>query len=382
MKRAISYLSCLAAILIFGACSLHPGIGVERAALSRSVGPNMAGPVSSYWTSDTNMRYTLSTQGGGSARYAANLVHSPPYSIELQTAGSSDKADIVFSNGPQLNDINALSYWTYTRSTSYGDLYGGLLRPYLAIYLDVSPDTTLGEWNNEMRSGTGGAYYLQAEPAYSDITGLTLGTWEKWDAFADQKPLRWVSNESPDLPYYAPTLTDYQNGAATNFPTQYFGDQAFASREYGTLYVVAIKVRAGYGAPWANFDGFVDDVAIGNYTESFGPAAVAVDVKPGSEHNSINLRSHGNVPVAVLGASNFDVSTVDPTSVSFAGAPAQRWAFEDVNRDGVDDLVLHFDTQSLGLDSTSTQATLTGWTVDAVPISGTNSVTIVRNKNR
>jgi hypothetical protein len=47
---------------------------------------------------------------------------------------------------------------------------------------------------------------------------------------------------------------------------------------------------------------------------------VSIDIKPGSYPNSINLCSHGVVPVAILSGDGFDATTIDPTSVMFAGA--------------------------------------------------------------
>jgi len=105
---------------------------------------------------------------------------------------------------------------------------------------------------------------------------------------------------------------------------------------------------------------------------------VSIDIKPGSYPNSINLKSKGVVPVAVLGTSDFDVATVDPSSVVFAGASAVKWALEDVNGDGKLDLVLHFNTQQLAsLEKTSMTATLTGFTYNGIPIQGTDTVNIV-----
>jgi len=44
---------------------------------------------------------------------------------------------------------------------------------------------------------------------------------------------------------------------------------------------------------------------------------VDIDIKPGSDPNSINLKSKGVVPVAVLTTDGFDASTVDPETVGF-----------------------------------------------------------------
>ncbi|MFW9833160.1 MAG: hypothetical protein ACFFEK_04140 [Candidatus Thorarchaeota archaeon] len=104
---------------------------------------------------------------------------------------------------------------------------------------------------------------------------------------------------------------------------------------------------------------------------------VEIDIKPGSLPNSINLKSKGKVPVAILTTDDFDASTVDPSTVLFAGASPLRWHMEDVDCDGDLDLVFHFKTQELTLTHSSTDATLTGATFEFGPIQGTDSVRIV-----
>ena len=114
---------------------------------------------------------------------------------------------------------------------------------------------------------------------------------------------------------------------------------------------------------------------------------VAVDIKPGSLLNSINLKSKGVIPVAILATDNFDplhpVTGVNPDSVTFAGAtkahprnPMGHW--EDVDGDGHGDLLLHFDTQETGIACGDTVAILTGETFDGKPIEGTDTIKTVR----
>jgi len=103
---------------------------------------------------------------------------------------------------------------------------------------------------------------------------------------------------------------------------------------------------------------------------------VNIDIKPGSDPNSMNLGSKGVVPVAVL-TDDFDASTVDPSTVKFAGAAPVRWTMEDVDGDGDMDMLFHFKTQELDLDENSTEATLSGETIDGTPIEGTDTVNIV-----
>ena len=125
-----------------------------------------------------------------------------------------------------------------------------------------------------------------------------------------------------------------------------------------------------------------------------GVLDVAIDIKPGSSTNPINLKSKGLVPVAILSANGFLASTVNPQSVRLGDAappageePPQpvaplRWTLEDVDNDGDKDMLLHFKTEDLAtvLTKTTTQAKLTGETTDETQIEGIDTVQIVPPK--
>jgi hypothetical protein len=101
-----------------------------------------------------------------------------------------------------------------------------------------------------------------------------------------------------------------------------------------------------------------------------------IDIKPGSDPNSINLKSKGVVPVAILTTDGFDATMVDPDTVQFAGASPVRWTMCDVDDDGDQDLLFHFRTQDLDLDENSTEASLTCY-VHGEMFEGRDSVNIV-----
>ena len=105
-----------------------------------------------------------------------------------------------------------------------------------------------------------------------------------------------------------------------------------------------------------------------------------IDIKPGSYPNSINLKSKGVVPVAVLTTDLFDAATVDPETVELEGVDPVKWAMDDVDEDGDLDLILHFSTRDLAgpLDINSTDATLSGETYDGEAFTGVDSVRIVK----
>jgi hypothetical protein len=119
--------------------------------------------------------------------------------------------------------------------------------------------------------------------------------------------------------------------------------------------------------------------------EAFSPfLAVGIDIKPGDTQNTINLKSKGVVPVAILGSATFDPMTVDPATVTLAGAPvATRGRGEpmtsqgDFNHDGYLDLLLHFRVQDLQLTPTSTEAVLYGQTFSGQRLRGSDRVRII-----
>jgi len=111
---------------------------------------------------------------------------------------------------------------------------------------------------------------------------------------------------------------------------------------------------------------------------------VEIDIKPGSDPNSINLNSKGVIPIAILGNSTFDIITIDQATLEFEGNKAKKkgksgkiGSFEDVNNDGFDDLVAHFPIPGLELKNHDTEAMLTGTLFDGTQIEGIDDIVIV-----
>lgn len=114
---------------------------------------------------------------------------------------------------------------------------------------------------------------------------------------------------------------------------------------------------------------------------------VDIDIKPGSFPNSINTKSMGVVPVALLGSATFDVTDVDVTTLAFGpfgAAPAHDLTdalvyadhLQDVNGDGFTDLVSHYHQKETGLTSGDTEACLTG-EATGIPFEGCDSVRVL-----
>ena len=110
--------------------------------------------------------------------------------------------------------------------------------------------------------------------------------------------------------------------------------------------------------------------------------AVTIDIKPDSDPNSINLKSKGVIPVAILTTPDLDATTVDAETVRFGPDQAHptQYALEDVDGDGDLDLILHFRTQDAGIAPGDTSAMLVGWTYADRPIIGLDSVRTVPAK--
>jgi parallel beta-helix repeat protein len=133
--------------------------------------------------------------------------------------------------------------------------------------------------------------------------------------------------------------------------------------------------------PSEDFEG--DDRVVGPRpdigADEYVPAyiQIVIDIKPGGYPNSINLKSKGVIPVAVLTTDDFDAYDIDPDSCIFADAEPEKWTMEDVDGDGDWDILFHFRTQELSLNENSEEATLIGSCEDGTPIEGTDSIVIV-----
>jgi hypothetical protein len=161
------------------------------------------------------------------------------------------------------------------------------------------------------------------------------------------------------------------------------------------------------------FKGILDEVRIWNIALTefrLDQVDVAMDIKPGSCPNPLNVKNQGVLPVAILGTPDFDVTQVDPATVKLEGVAPLCWAIEDIatpsseecntlGPDGYLDLTLKFDTQEiLGKLNFSTSdlvdeseivlndledgdclmLTLIGYLYDVTPIRGEDTVLIIK----
>jgi Galactose oxidase, central domain len=140
-----------------------------------------------------------------------------------------------------------------------------------------------------------------------------------------------------------------------------------------------------YGGSKNNWDG-TDEVWV--LTDVLYPTeiTVAIDIKPGSDPNSINPKSNGKIPVAILSSASFDavaevavnVGTLtfghggDEMSLAFCNAKGEK-----VNKDSLPDLVCHFHTPVAGFQAGDTQGFLKGETISGRLFQGADTIRTV-----
>lgn len=111
---------------------------------------------------------------------------------------------------------------------------------------------------------------------------------------------------------------------------------------------------------------------------------VRIDVRPGQADNKVNSNAKQLVPIAILSDDGFDATTlVDPESVRVRGAApiSTRQDFDDVDGDGLEDLVLYFRARSFAKPTESecgdaeAKLELQGVEYSGAPLGGVDSVT-------
>lgn len=238
-------------------------------------------------------------------------------------------------------------------------------------------------------------FALDFSPPVSDFT-KPRGWFQSF--FADQDTIHWAAVEAAPLPPDEPDTGQVPPPLFGIKPGSSSGGFSFKSPNPPgrvTFYVLGYAPLPGAQSeaeaesllelcPEAT--GMFFEVAVKGTTQ--GPATftlVEIDIKPGSFPNSVNLESKGVVPVALLSSSSFNATTVDPATLTLAGASVRllvksekfQCSRQDSNQDGLTDLVCQFDTAELQLEPGSDVAVLTGKTFAGQTIRGQDTVRVV-----
>jgi len=236
----------------------------------------------------------------------------------------------------------------------------------------IAPSTSYG-------SGIGGAIYTY-ETAF-DLTGLDPATAMIAGSWA-QDDYAWMflnGNPVAELPFGWMFLQLYGTQVAPN-NSAYTANHDFVINSGflpGVNTFQLVVWNAGGGSTGVR-------VELTSATADPAMVHVLLDIKPGDDPNPINPGSKGKVPVAILSTAGFDApAAVAVASLTFGrtgNEPSLAFcntAGEDVNSDGLNDLVCHFYTQKTGFDAGSTEGIIKGKTMDGVPLEGQDSIQIV-----
>jgi uncharacterized delta-60 repeat protein len=129
------------------------------------------------------------------------------------------------------------------------------------------------------------------------------------------------------------------------------------------------------------------EVLVARYVgDPVGATSVKIDIKPGDYPNIVDLGSKGTIPVAILSTREFNApKQVSSTSLKFGrtgneASLASCSPPQDVNKDGMLDVLCHFTATRIGFQLGDTQGVLTGTTFGGDAIRGTDSVVVVSPK--
>ena len=187
----------------------------------------------------------------------------------------------------------------------------------------------------------------------------------------------------------------YHNDMIGNMPQAYDGGLYPGLNIWDNGYPSGGNFWSDYTGVDGNNDGIGDTpyVFVGNLDnyplmKPYNIIQVAIDIKPGSDPNSINLSSAGVISVAILSSDTFDATTVDPETVMLSGAAVKMagksskyLSHEDyVNDDDLLDLVCQILTEELNIELGDSIAVLKAKTFGGKSIYGEDTIRIVPDK--
>jgi hypothetical protein len=284
----------------------------------------------------------------------------------------------VFGAVPVLNEVDGHLYeavapdgginWTDARIAAEG-MSSGACQGYLA-------SITSAEEN---------AFILSEFPAVVPIigNGYWIGGYQDQDTTPADAGWMWVSGEPFDF-----ALAPWSAGQP---------DDGGVFDDEDAVHFVSVS-DGGFGGVvgWADLNqtettpGYVVEFE-GDCTEA-ALIEVMLKLKQGEGARNINMKSRGKIAAAVLSVDGeFDATTIDPTTVTLgdgadpdahvAGNPHGKLmvSWPDLNEDGLQDALFHFNTQDLvaaGLTAETTELVLHGMTTDDVEFTGTDAVAV------
>lgn len=245
------------------------------------------------------------------------------------------------------------------------------------FFLVAAPGIVFGQWTCDTA--------IPASLPFEQNPLETQGpdSWGYWHRFMLDRPA--VVEITGGAPYppgwgrselWSDCVSDVPDGLIGGYESPDFDTAApFDSGEVplaaGTYYVLTRIFYVLAGSPGTLFDG-----------------KLRIDVRYPLEVrvlSTVNPKSRGVIPVAVLGSASFDVSDIDVSTLWFGPgqAPARHdladaWTYnehlQDVNLDGYVDLVTHFRTQDAGIACSDESAALGADLLDGSPVDGSDAI--------
>jgi hypothetical protein len=261
--------------------------------------------------------------------------------------------------------------WTDARTAAEA-LTSGSCQGYLASVTSAEEDEFIrGSFANVVPSVGGVGYWV--------------GGYQDPSSFPADAGWMWVSGETFDYANWLDGQPD-DNGDVTE-----------STQEDAIHYAAASTggFSAAATAGWA--DRNRDETAPGYVVEFDGVCteAALIDVmlklSQGEGPRIINLKSRGKIAVAVFSTEEFDATTIDPSTVTLgdgsdpealvASNPHGKLmvSWPDLDEDGLDDALFHFNTQDLvaaGLTLETTELVIHGTTTGGMEFSGVDAVSV------
>jgi len=288
--------------------------------------------------------------------------------------------------------------------------------PELPFVVSVHPTTLSEQWRATIDAGASGARARFLGVAAAGGSVYAVGYWQRSDGNIDYLAAKFLAANGSLLWHkvFGSTGADLLRDVAVAGGRLFAAGQSATAANGQDAVLVELNPSDGSLLNSSSFGGSRDetiyrmtadatDLWLAGYSDSFATPEgnqagqndmlllhysliipVQIDIKPGSFPNSINLGSQGTVPVAIFSTPTFDARTVDPLSITLANATVARKgkgtpmaSFQDVNQDGLLDLVVHVETQALQLAVGDTVAVLEGRTFDGRRIRGSDTVRVV-----
>ena len=274
-------------------------------------------------------------------------------------------------NTPGVSNVANACIGSERSSAGFADVGAGNFSPETKIHdyvFTFAPGTSVSEFS--LRMVDSGDFNLSRATSHS----VKLVAYNASGDIVDEDELSYTSTDVRNPPGLTVT-----GDACTAQP----GEPGNYTFEVSGAHITRLELHASNNGLPANKPSD-PHIAFNDLCFVLESTEVQIDIKPGTDPNTVNLKSKGTVPVAILSSPSFSAATVSPLTVRLAGVPVSlrgngspMASLEDINGDGLLDLVLHFSIQALPPFTSDTDITLVGETFDGQLLTGSDSIQLV-----